>query len=524
MLKKPWLRIDFFAAAFLSVLSAGLTVALAFFLMQIVDAAVEGDWSQLIFSLILTIAIAVGELIINPTSRFFGYKYIKHNLVLSKNTLFKNTLKGFRKGINEDIAKYSTDVNILYDNFYINHVLMVRAATLFVFSVAGVIFIDWRLFLAVLVSSLLPMIAPGFFTKKISKAVERYSKKSKNYIDYVNDSFEGIYEIKSFHAQGHFVKVHNKLNNEAEKARISNKMINFILHSTSNFLGSFVFISIIGVGGFLTIQGIVTIGALIAVVQLLNGIVSPIGEIATLIGEIKGAKNLAESYFDEPETKSDGININEFKTNIKVDNISFTYPQSNVSVLNNFSVSFAKGKTYAIIGESGCGKSTFAKILAGVLCNDSGNIFIDNININGINMDSYSKKVKYVHQHTHLFDMPIKENIELGSSNVNIKKYINDLGISEIYSKRSEDEEISNREGVSGGQKQRIALARALNNKPDILILDEPTANLDLESAKSIIKYLKGIEDLTLIIITHADNPDIIEMFDDVIEMKSLHV
>lgn len=520
MLKKPWLRFDFFISALASIVSAALAIALAFFLMAIVDAATEGNWRELIIALILTVAVAAGELVIEPIARYFGYRYVKHHVVLSKNALYKSSLSGFKSKTEGDIAKYSTDANMIYDNFYLNHTLIVGAVTRFAFSVVGIVLIDWRLFLAALVSSLLPMVAPGIFSKKITKAVSRYSEKSKKYIDYANDSFEGAYEIKSFHAQSFFTKKHDVLNNDCEGARLSSRMVNFMQRATTNFLGSFVFISIIGVGGLLTIQGFVTIGALIAVVQLLNGVVSPISQIAAYIGEMKGTKNLADSYFIKPQ-KDDGYNAADFSGSIRAENISFAYPQEDKPTLSGFSVDFAKGGTYAIIGESGCGKSTLAKILAGVLHCDEGAVLFDGVDTKTINMDSYSKRVKYIHQFTHLFDMPIKENIDFGLASSKLAEFIEGLGLGDIYAQSDEREQISSREGVSGGQKQRIALARALNSMPDVLILDEPTASLDVESAIAVIKYLKSINGLTLIIITHADNPELIKMFDGVIEMKA---
>ena len=519
MIKRPWMRFDFFASAFFDILSAFLDVALAFTLMAITDAAIAQDFSALIFALIVSLCIFFGMFIVGPSGRFFTYRYIKHYALLSKETLYNNTIKGFKSKMDNNIAKYSTDTDIIINNYYFNQPLIIGAAARFAFSIAGIIFIDWRMFLAVLVLCMLPMIAPALFQKRISRTTKIYSEKSKEYLNHVTDSMEGLYEIKSFSAQGFFSKIHQKLNIAAEKARISNRFANFMLQVVSMTLGSFVFVGIIGFGGFLAINDIVTVGALIATIQMLNGVVNPISQIGSYIGEIKGAKELAASYFEKPE-EDGGVPAPEFTGSINVSNVSFTYPEAEKPVLNGFSAGFNKGGTYAIVGESGCGKSTLAKILAGVLPCEGGKVEFAGVDIAAINPDSYSQKVSYIHQASHLFNMSIKDNVEFGQNRADFEASVKNLGLEDMLANRSEDDIISNRDHVSGGQKQRIVLARALNNKPDVLILDEPTANLDIESAINIIKYLKDIEGLTLIIITHADNPEIIKIFDNVITMK----
>jgi len=518
MPKTPWMRFDFFVSSAMSVISAALSVALAFFLMAAVDAATLGDWMALLHALFLTILIALGDLVVSPLSRHFGLRYVRHYLELSKNSLYKSKLNGFNANFDNNIANFSTDIDVLHTNFYLNHVLIVGSVARLTLSVAGIIFIDWRLFLAAIIPSLLPLIAPSIFKGHIGRSIASYSEKSKQYLDFVGDSFEGIHEVKSFSAQNFFINKHNIYNRESEVARASNRMANFIMRSTTFFLGSFVFISIIGVGGILNIQGAVSIGALIAVVQLLNGVVNPIGEIASAIGEMRGAKGLAHSYFFET-IESDGADVPDLTRTFEVHDVCFSYVQ-NQSVLNKFSASFEKGGTYAIVGPSGSGKSTLAKILAGVLQDYEGKVLLDGIDIKTMNRESYCKKVMYIHQFSHLFKMSIDDNINLGSNNESRNDLFASLGMNEFVSNRGMEMQIQQKENISGGQKQRIILARALNAQPDVLILDEPTANLDLDSAISILSYLADIDNLTLIVITHADNPKIIELFTNVIKLN----
>ena len=368
-------------------------------------------------------------------------------------------------------------------------------------------------------ASLLTMLAPAIFQKSIARKTQAYSDKSKVYINSVTDCIAGKREIKSFYAQSFFEKIHAGLNNEVEKARGARGLVNFMMHQASQAFGSLTFIAIILVGGFLIVNDSITVGVLIAVLNLLNGLVSPVGMISTAIGEMNGAKKIAKDYFIAPETKT-GSPVENLKNAIEVQNLTFTYPDSDKPVIENASFRFAKNKAYAIVGESGCGKTTLAKIIAGLLIYNQGLVLYDGKNINELDPNEYGSRVRYISQSEHLFRLSIKENVELGTAKVQYETLLKNLGLEALLERSDEDF----KEGIdllSAGQKQRIALARTLNKMPEILILDEPTANMDEETANKVIGFLKTMENLTLIVITHARSKDILAHFDEVISWGS---
>ena len=511
-MKPLWKDANYYLAVIFALLFAGIGVLLAMFMMFTIDAAVEGELSRVYMFLFLTVVLAFAEFFVSIVYRHFTLRYARRRMELYKRTLFANTINGFSKNVDDNIAMYSTDTDIVYDKYFQKHVLLVFAASQFVFSVIGMIYLNWILFLAAFIVSMLPAFAPAIFNKRLSKKIENYSAASKTYIDYVQDSTQGLYEIKSFYAQKFFLKNHDKLNADTEKARASNKFVNFLMHRTSSLLGSFSFITIIGVSGVLVVQGQITIGVLIAVVQLLNGMVSPIGDFFTYLGEISASRDLASGYLNKKTIGDEGLFTPEFKNSIALENVSFSYPQSNDNVLKNFSAKFIKGQSYAIVGESGCGKSTLAKIMSGILDTGGGKVLFDSVNIQELDKASYSTRVKYIDQSAHLFNMDIRDNIELGHSTGRHEEFLRNLGLGNI------DSEIDT-ELLSGGQKQRIVMARALNKLPDVLILDEPTANLDADTALATFKYLQSFNSLTLIVITHSDNREMLRLFDSVVRI-----
>jgi len=509
-MKPLWRNVEFLLAAIFAVLFSGLSVVLALFMMMTVDSAVEGNLSSMFIYLALTIGLALAEFIIGVIFRHFSLTYIRKSVEISKNNLYLNMVQGTDFSSEENIAMYSTNTDIIYTKYYQNHVLIILFGTQFIFSVIGVIYLNWILFLVSFCVSMLPAFAPVIFQKRLKRTIENYSNASKDYIDFVQDSNKGVYEIKSFFAQGFFEKMHSALNRSVEKARAGNKMVNYLMDRTSNLLGSFSFIAIIGVGGFLVVRGQMTIGVMIAVIQLLNSMVSPIGELSTRIGEMSSSKSLAHEYLKDVVIE-EGVSTLAFLDRITLDRISYSYSQDSGNVLSSFSAQFKKGCAYAITGESGCGKTTLAKIIAGLINISEGKALYDDLDINKMNKSSYMSKVRYIDQSAHLFNLNVSDNIEMGRTG-DCQKFLGNLGLREINGCSSVDE-------LSGGQKQRIILARALNMLPDVLILDEPTASLDVETSLSTIKYLREFDGLTLIVITHSNNEELLSLFDDVIKL-----
>ena len=218
----------------------------------------------------------------------------------------------------------------------------------------------------------------------------------------------------------------------------------------------------------------------------------------------------------------------KFENNITFKNISFKYKTSNQEIFNNFNFDIKKNSTLGIVGKSGSGKSTLIDILMGILKPDSGEIFIDDTNLNNIK-NSWQKKIGYVPQETYLFDDSIKNNIAFGVKDNLIDKnkiyeIIKDTGLNEIINSLPDKIDSfvgDNGAKLSGGQKQRLGLARALYIFPEVLILDEATSALDLETESKILNLLNKYKNrITIIIISHRET--ILPYCDKILDLNKI--
>ena len=214
-----------------------------------------------------------------------------------------------------------------------------------------------------------------------------------------------------------------------------------------------------------------------------------------------------------------------FENEINIENLSFHYPNNNIQIIKNLSFNIKKNQKIGIFGKSGKGKSTLLNLILGLYSPVEGRILSDKIEIKE-NLKSWHSQIGYVPQKITLFDETIKNNICFGVDNAKIdenhfKNIIKQTELESFISTLPQKQNSNvGHEGniVSGGQLQRIGIARALYNKPKILILDEPTSSLDEEIESAIIKSLFKNSNLTVILISH--NKMIIDMCDKVINLN----
>lgn len=375
---------------------------------------------------------------------------------------------------------------------------------------------SFYLSLAALVSYIIiGIILPIISSKLLSDTGVRYRKSFASFNSYYLDSIKGVNDIVLNNA----MKVRNKeVNSKSDELLAETKKLKHKSGITEAISYAFVSLSLIGVlilGLYLSDKNIITIPKMIMGLVAIFGSYGPVIALSALPQNLTQTFASGDRVLDLLEEKpvvreiKDGKNFSFL--DLKVNNLSFKYDEA--SVLNNVNLEVKRGQIVALVGPSGCGKSTLLKLLLRFYETNSGDILYNNISINDINTSSLLDNVTLVSQQTYLFDDTIKENIK-------IAKYdATDEEIIEVAKKASIHEFIESLpdkydtkvgqlgDNLSAGEKQRIGLARAFLSNAPLILLDEPTSNVDSINEGIILKSLKDQkENKSIILVSHRES------------------
>lgn len=368
--------------------------------------------------------------------------------------------------------------------------------------------------------TIVPLILYGIivfiFKSNIEKVNRETMEGNAKLTSYLVESLNGIETIKAFNAE-------REVNLETEKrfikfikAIFKNEYINNIQVSLKSLVKGIFAIVILWIGTVQVLNGKISFGELLTFNALLVYFLNPIENIInlqpTLQTAVVAAERLSEILdlsLEKAEDEHKKINPNSLNGKIEFKNIDFRYGTRQL-ILKNINMTINKGERVALVGESGSGKTTIAKLLLNFYQCEKGEIIVNDYNLLDINVEALRDKIAYISQETFLFNGTIIENLMLGNpyltyeeiieacKKAQIHDFINSLPLR--YNTLVEE----NGSNFSGGQKQRLSIARAILRKPEILIMDEATSNLDSITEKAIEKTIHEFsEGMITIIIAH---------------------
>lgn len=395
----------------------------------------------------------------------------------------------------------------LYYSSYIPQFFYAMSAPIILFCVT--VGIDWRV--AVVLLCCVPLIPVSIIavSKYAKKIFAKYWGKYTSMGDSFLDSVQGLRELKIFRADD---AQHKKMNENAEDFRkITMKVLVMQLASTTIMdmvayggAGIGIAVAVMGVAS----RGLSPIAALFLILVAVDFFL-PLRAFGSAFhvamnGASAGKKIL--SLLNQPDPIWGSEEVKD--TTLKLENVTFSYDGER-DVLKNISAEFPRNGMTAIVGESGCGKSTIVNLLFGAAAPKSGKITVGGKKLSTLSREAYYSKLSVVSYNTYIFNTTVRENFKLAKSDVtdeeifdslkkvNLDRFIIDNG--------GLDKEISeDANNISGGQKQRLALAVNLVANKDIYIFDEATSNIDIESEAIIIKNIKALSKTkNVIVISH---------------------
>ncbi|MEZ4853955.1 ABC transporter ATP-binding protein [Flavobacterium sp.] len=418
-----------------------------------------------------------------------------------------------RKG--DVMARMLGDIGEVQNSFFTLLSLIVKEPLSILFSIGLMFYLSWQLTLFVFI--FIPI--SGLIISRIGKSLKSQSLRAQNeggyMISLAEETLTGLKVVKSYNAEPIFKQ---KFKESVERIlKLSNKIgkKNNLASPVSEFLGILTIATLLWYGGHLvlvekTLEGTV----FIAFMGLAYNILTPAKSISKASYAVKNGIAAAERVFEILEqentidSKENALVKNTFDDKISIENIYFRYGDENV--LKNFSIEVPKGKTVALVGQSGSGKSTIANLLTRFYDVNEGSIKVDGTDIRDWNIHSLRALMGLVTQDSILFNDTIKGNLLIGKPNATDEELVAALKIANAYEfvkdlPKGLETNIGDAGGkLSGGQKQRLSIARAVLKNPPIMILDEATSALDTESEKLVQDALENMmQNRTSVVIAH---------------------
>jgi subfamily B ATP-binding cassette protein MsbA len=482
------------------------------------------------FALILVVALVISTFLFKNLFNYLASNHLMHlkNGVLKdlRNSMFTKIIdlpvsyySEKRKG--DIMARMLGDVNEVQNSFFSILELIVKEPMTIVFTIIAMFVISVKLTLFVFL--FIPV--SGYVISKIGKSLksksERIQFENGYLISIVEESLSGMKVVKSYNAENSFK---NKFNESVLRLlKLSNSIgrKNNLASPMSEFMGIVVIAVLLWYGGNMVLveklangEPLLDGAKFLSYMGLAYNILTPAKAISKASYSVKSGMAAAQRVFEVLEVeneitdKPDAIVKESFEKNITIENINFRYEDENV--LKNFSLEVPKGKTVALVGQSGSGKSTIANLLTRFYDVQEGSIKIDGIDIKDMTMNSLRHMLGLVTQDSILFNDTIKNNILIGKQDASDEEIIEALKVANAYEfVKDLPNGINTNIGdagnkLSGGQKQRLNIARAVLKNPPIMILDEATSALDTESEKFVQVALENMmQNRTSIVIAH---------------------
>jgi len=354
------------------------------------------------------------------------------------------------------------------------------------------------------------------FNKPYRKANRRQMEDNAQLTSYLVESLNGIQTVKAFNGEQTV-----QTETEFKFIRLLKSIFNLsCIGNAQEGLKAFVEVVggvvIIWVGASSVLNGSMTIGSLLSFNALLVYFLDPIKSLINLQPALQTAivasdrlGEILDLELEKTDAEMHKVAPTSLQGDVSIQNISFRYGTRQL-VLEQFSMEIKKGERIAIVGESGAGKTTIAKLLLNLYQAESGNISVAEYAIQDIQLETLREKIAYIPQETFLFSGTIMENLTFGLDTPNMEEVFRCAKMAQIHEyinslpMRYETHLDENGSNLSGGQRQRIAIARAMLKKPDILILDEATSNLDAVTERAIQETIDTYSSgMTTIIIAH---------------------
>lgn len=503
----------------LALLSAVISVSLTLYIPVLTGRAVDNiiDAGKVNFENILQILIyiAVGivgvtvfQWIMNYFTNIISYKTVRdlRREIFDKfNSVPLSYIDSQPHG--DLISRVINDVDAVGDGLTQMFLQLFSGVVTIVGTLIFMLMIDWRIALTVVVLTPLSLFVAAFIGKLSHKRFSEQQLLQGEISSYVEEHVGNQRIVKAFSYENRAIEDFENLNTKLYDVGFKAQFAGALANPSTRFVNAMVYTAV-GIFGALTaISGSLSVGQLSCFLTYANQYTKPFNEVTGVLTQLQTAIAAAGRVFEVLEAEnevpdlSDSLYIGESKGNVKIENVSFSYSNEK-PLIKNFSLDVKSGSKVAIVGPTGCGKTTFINLLMRFYEIDSGKISIDGVDIKSLSRDNLRRQFGMVLQDNWLFCGTIMENLRYGNENATDEEIVSAAKAAYAHSfiRRMPDgynTVISEGGGnLSQGQKQLLCIARAMLTNPAILILDEATSSIDtlteIRVQKAFAKMMKG--------------------------------
>ncbi|MDO5422909.1 MAG: ABC transporter ATP-binding protein [Eubacteriales bacterium] len=418
----------------------------------------------------------------------------------------------------EYISIINNDVPMVINDFYENLLNVFQAVMTIVFSVYALASLNWKILLIICFQILLLAINPVIFQKPMQASKVKLSNARIAYNEKLTGFLEGMHLIKTYLFENVMLNKVKAANEEINAKQYRAAKLQMYANLFSMTAGYFCNFLIIALGVYYIVRKGLTIGAMLAILQITDLLANPVTTITYYINSILAVKPLKEKLdafakrADEASERKEEVPLTSIKK-LCFQHVSLSI--GNRKILEDINLELLSGKKYLVIGENGSGKSSLLKVAGQVLDYDEGTITADGVDFRNCEKRSWYKKLSFVFQDSYVFAGSLRDNLTLFQeySEERIQAMIEIFGLEELDGKGISAGQLS------GGEKQRIALARACIREPEFLFLDEATSALDLNSQYQMEEWLLG-QPWGMIHVSHHYFEELVKRYDEILFME----
>lgn len=493
--------------------------------------------SNIGLAIVVTIIVAILQWIYGIINNCVTYGVAKDVREAAFNKIQKLPLKYLdTHPTGETVSKVIADTDEFTDGLLMGFTQFFTGIVTIVATLVFMLCLSWKVAISVVILTPLSLVIASFIAKRTYGMFTKQSETRGEQTAYIDEMIGGLKVVKAFSYNDDAINKFSEINDRLEKHSLKAIFFSSLTNPTTRFVNSVVYAFVAFLGAML-VPGSLSVGGLTIFLSYANQYTKPFNEISGVISEMQNALACAQRVFDlieeEPQKTDMQVELINANGNISIKNISFCY-SSEKPLIENLSLDIKQGMRVAIVGPTGCGKTTLINLLMRFYDVNSGDIVIDNKSIYEITRNSLRENIGMVLQETWLHSGTIEENIKFGKDNATEEEVIAAAKAAHAHNfiKRLPNgyQTIIGEDGgsLSQGQKQLLCIARIMLKSPPMLILDEATSSIDTNTEQHIqdafAKLMKG---RTSFIVAHRlstiQNADLILVMKDgnVIEQGS---